>query len=65
MFVWTDAECADAALRDKYLRDGALRWPDNRSGWNVCNPGDLWFSSAIMLATEFLSCGQWHPVAGD
>lgn len=55
-------------MREVQPRPGALRYPDasQPGGWNCANPGDMWFSSVTMMATEFWSPGVgWRPIHAE
>lgn len=45
-------------------RDGAVRAPDplDPTGWKWANPGQMWFSTITMVATEVYNYGQWRPI---
>jgi hypothetical protein len=47
-------------------RRGALRYFDfAKDQWVSANPGDLWFSTVTMLATEHFDGVQWVSIGHD
>lgn len=55
-----------SVAKSRVLRPGAVRFKDADGQWVEVVPGSPWFSTATMLATEYLGTDEvWRPVWDD
>jgi hypothetical protein len=55
-----------SVAKSRVLRPGAVRFRGTDGQWVEVVPGSPWFSTATMLATEYLGTDEvWRPVWDD
>ncbi len=52
-----------SVAKSRVLRPGAVRFRGTDGQWVEVVPGSPWFSTALMLATEYLGTDEvWRPI---
>ncbi len=64
--LWAAERREAGVAQSRVLRPGAVRFKDADDQWVEVGPRDPWFSTATMLATEYLGTDEvWRPVWDD
>ncbi len=47
------------------IRNGAVRYKNADDCYVVANPGTIWYSTVVMLATEYYMHDKWMDIDSD